>query len=170
MKDHIINFKTALYAIPNEDLGLVIDIFLDEVKQRGISIDEIELALEDVKKSRFVSKEIIDPEFVLDILSNAFAVQKEDITGRSRKFMIKMARHAFRYIMFQIEWGSLDDISRLTDSNAKHSRHATIINSIKKIEALKFDIKYKNILDFCDNLVERLKVKINQSIEEKMYE
>jgi len=169
MKNHIIDFKACLASIPNEDFSLAAKIFTQEMAARNLPNLEAKLKalrFEVSKKSewKFVVKGLIEPEYVLGIISEAFGASKEDIVGRSRKGSILIARHVYRYVMYNIGWGSLEDVADLTEGNAEHSRHATIINSIKKVEALRIDKKHKTILEFADRLVEEIKTQVDDSI------
>jgi len=76
-------------------------------------------------------------------------VAKEDVIGRSRKASILIARHVYRYVMYNIGWGSLEDVADLTEGDARYSRHATIINSIKKVDALSLDKKAQDYFGIC---------------------
>lgn len=169
MKNHIIDFKACLASIPNEDLGLAANIFAKEMASRNLPKLEAKLKalkFEVSKKSdwKFAVKGLIETEYILGIISDAFGVSKEDIIGRSRKGSIIIARHVYRYVMYNIGWGSLEDVAGLTEGDAERSRHATIINSIKKVEALRIDKKHKTILEFADRLVEEIKTQVDDSI------
>lgn len=182
MKNHIIDFKDCLASIPNNDLELAANIFAKELEDRGLITNEkireiqakikfLEDRLEDLRiefqkkpEWKFVVKKFISPEYVLGLVSEAFGVSPEQIKGKNRHGTVVMARHTYRYIMYNIGWGSLDDVASLTEGDAKTSRHAAVINSIEKVEALRFDKKYKSVVEFADNLVSEIKSQINDSI------
>lgn len=169
MKNHIIDFKSCLASIPNEDLELAVKVFAKEIEGRGAPIKQkLNSSLKSLSiknpEWKFAAKRFIDKDYVLSEISEAFCVTPEDVKGRSRKAMITMARHVYRYVMYKIEWGVLEDIADLTEGDAKYARHATVKNSIEKVESLKFNKKLQSVLEYADNMVEELKKQIHDSL------
>ena len=92
----------------------------------------------------------ITPSLIIDIVSEHFGVNPEDITSKKRNSEFVLPRQVVMYLSRRLLDISLDDIAKALGKKD----HTTIIHGIKKIET---DIKSKkDFKDKVDNLLNRI--------------
>ena len=102
-------------------------VALAQLPNNPITLELASRAIADFMPDR--SRRSVDPEKIIEEVTNQYRVTKEDLFGSSRKKQIVRARHVVMYLLHE-EMGMKDtEIGRLMGGRS----HSTVINAVGKV-------------------------------------
>lgn len=111
---------------------------------------DMELAKEALKDTIFPDRPtIITPNLILQVVSNHYGIDPEDITSKKRNAEITVPRHIFMYLCRDMTSTTLKGIAAMLEKD-----HSTVMHGVKKIEEeIKTNKEMKETVELIKNII-----------------